>query len=265
MSFRIRFWPSFFTAIGLALLVSLGTWQLNRFLDARTFEDQRDARMDLSVVGLESTNQLTDGELHFRRIEVEGIWDEELLFLIKHRVYEGMPGYWVVSPFVPTGDESSTALLVNRGWISIEDGLEQARHILDETPTSAETITGLVHRLDDVVVDDDFHERFDESSPPTGVVELESYDTTAMHRTVQDPGLDRPIVLTLGPDSSPNESEPIPSFDYITEPYLTAETHFGYMLTWYLLALALLAIWVAHGLGLLASPAYEERGERSRR
>lgn len=262
MSFRIRLWPTFFSVIGLALLVSLGSWQLSRFFDARAFEEQRDAKMDLPMVSVDSTEALSSGDLDFRRIEVEGVWDERYLFLIKHRVYQGTPGYWVVSPLHLTSRDESTALLVNRGWISIEDGPGQARQLLDTNDDEVISVTGLVHFLDDVVVDQGFHQRLDDSSKPDGIIELESYDPTAIYRVLGAEDFDRPIVLTESPDPSREDADPVASYDHITEPYLTAETHFGYMLTWYFLALALIAIWIAHGLGLLASPAYEERDER---
>lgn len=264
MTFRARFWPTVFSIIGLILLLLLGTWQLNRFVDARAFEKQRDATMDLPVASVQSPGELADGELDFRRVEVAGTWAEQHLFAIKHRIYEGTPGLWIVHPLTISNDGESGVLLVNRGWISVEEGIENARQLLADSGGQTARVSGLIHRLDDVVVDDGFHDRLAGEPRPTGVVELESYDTTAMHRIVGDGSIDRPIVLTQTPDGDDDEP-PLASTDHITEPYLTAETHFGYMLTWYLLALALIAIWIAHGLGLLESRSYDHSPDETSR
>ena len=274
MSFRIRLWPTFFSLIGLGLLITLGSWQLSRFLDARAFEEERDATMDLPVANINSPDQLMDGEFDFRHINVRGRWDEERVFLIKHRIYQGKPGLWVVQPLHISGEEGSRAILVNRGWVSVEDGVETAKALLSdpydlqgatrELPAAALSDSGqmrgyaegLMHRLDDEVADQDFRDELDEGEGTTGVIELESYDATAMHRAVGADTLERPIVLTQ--ISEYDDEYPVASLDHITEPYLTAETHFGYMLTWYFLAIALVAIWIASGFGLLTSPAYAD-------
>ena len=264
MSFRIRFWPTFFTVLGLLLLITLGTWQLQRYQSASTFEEERDARMDEPVEAVDSPDQLLDRELDFRQIQVRGTWAPERLFLIKHRVFQGDPGFWVVRPLLIEGNEHPSYMLpVNQGWVSFADGQETAQQLLDETNDEPVEIRGLLHRLDDVVPDDQFRNSIDDETDLQGVIELESYDIEAINRTHEGPVFERPIVLTEAPDDASEESvddsQPIPSYDHITTPYLTSDTHFGYMLTWYLLALALIAIWIAHGLGLLVSRAYDRR------
>ncbi len=256
MSFRIRFWPTFFTALGLILLICLGTWQLLRYQSAASFEGERDARIDEPIQVIDHPEELQNRDLDYRQISVNGRLDSDQLFLIKHRVYQGSPGFWAVSPLILDGEEQTYMLPVNRGWLPFEDGRDRAEELLAETDDSTVEFTGLLHRLDDVVGDDDFRDRLHSDAPPQGVVELESYDITGINDAHRATSFDRPIVLTRSPDETSDEL-PLASYDHITTPYLTSDTHFGYMLTWYLLALALIAIWIAHGLGLLVSRAYD--------
>lgn len=256
MSFRLHPWATLFTLLGLGILLSLGTWQLNRYQAAKDFEHDRDARIDRPVADVDDAHQLADGDYDFRRITVEGTFDDRHLFLINHRVHDGHPGHWVVRPLLVEADNSPPVMLpVNLGWISREEGPERAREMLEQTPEQTVEITGLLHRLDDVVADDDLREDLEDGAETTGVVQLDSYDVEAINRSHPGRDLSRPVVLTRSPDDAP-EDGPVADYDHITDPYLTADTHFGYMLTWYTLAVALLAIWFAHGLGLLKSKSY---------
>ena len=258
MKFRIRFGSTFFTLLGLALLIFLGTWQAQRYISKKAFEEARDAQIDLPILEHPSGSEIANGAVDFRRIRISGHWDRERGFLIKHRVYRGKPGFWVVSPlFISTQeDPEPLALLVNRGWVPFTEGEERAETLLLALPEGEVTLTGLIHVLEYVVPDRSLREALDSEAFTTGILAMDSYDTEAMNQALAAPGFERPLVLTIGESSTPTDTYPVASFDHITEPYLTSETHFGYALTWYVLALALIAIWVANGLGLLHAAAY---------
>lgn len=260
MSFEFHPRATIFSLLGLVILISLGSWQLVRYLDAKDFEQQRDARIDDPIVELRDPDALNDGELDFRRLAAEGYWDDERLFLINHRVHDGEPGWWVVRPLQLHARDFSDGLVlpVNLGWISRQQGPEHARELLEQTPDDSVSLTGLLHLVDDVVADDDFRDGLDDESPPDGVVKLDTYDIEAISRATPGATPDRPVVLTRSPDDA-GDDEPRASYDHVTDPYLTAETHFGYMLTWYFLAIALIGIWLAHGFGVLRSQSYAER------
>lgn len=265
MSFRLHPWATFFTLLGLGLLLTLGTWQLDRYNDARDFERDRDERIDKPVADVQDPARLADGDYDFRRITIEGHWETERLYLINHRVHDGHPGYWIVRPLlvdtVDADDNSPVMVPVNLGWIPRSEGPHRARELLDETPDGPVSITGLLHRLDDVVADDDLRDQLEDGDEPDGVVQLDTYDVVAIDDARPDTSLGRPLVLTRSPDDAPDDG-PTASYNHITDPYLTSETHFGYMLTWYTLAAALLLIWLAHGLGLLKSKSYQDPDRR---
>ncbi len=259
MTLRIRFWSTFFSVIGLALLITLGTWQLIRYQEAKDFEDRRDAQIGEAPVDLLDLEALEAGDLDFRQIRARGTWDLDRTFLIKHRVLRGNPGAWVVNALILDGhaEQDPPALMVNRGWIPFADAADRALLLQQELPEGPQTITGLVHPLDYVVVDDGAQQRLDELESVTGVFELDSYDTTAMRRAFDGPTIERDLVLTISATDGA-DTYPTPTVGHVTDRYLTSETHFGYMLTWYLLALALIAIWLAGSLGMLGSRSYDD-------
>ena len=253
MKFRPRLLPTLFTVLGLALLLALGTWQAKRYGDRKAFEESRDARIDLSIEILEEPQELLSGEVDFRRITVTGTWDDRALFLIRHRIYRGEPGFWAIA-LLHLDRDGGTAP-VNLGWLPLADGPTIAESLLEGLPREPQTLVALVHVLDDEVPDRDFR-----ADPPDldGVLTLTSYDATAILELADSPFAPRPFFLTLGADADAPHGALRPSYDHITEPYLTSETHFGYALTWYTLAGALLLIWIAASLGLLHSRGFDE-------
>src|SRR5690606_20550024 len=106
------------------------------------------------------------------------------------------------------------------------------------------------HMLDRVIEDP----RFRASQTTDEVPTLESYDVTAIADALPHTLPGRPVILTL---DARHSGSPFPraSLEHITEPYLTAEKHLGYSVTWFTLALALITMYVCYGLGLLSSRA----------
>ena len=259
MKFRIRFWSTFFTTLGLALLIFLGTWQAQRYLSKKSFEEARDEQINLPVLAQPSLEEIAGGAVDFRQIRLAGTWDRDRSFLVKHRIYRGQPGFWLITPLLVSDpdQEESTALLVNRGWLPFSGGEERAAALLASLPQGEVKVEGLLHLLEYVVPDRGTRQSLAASPFSGGILAIDSYDTEAMNQATPARGFDRPLVLTIGADTLSPDSYPLASFDHITEPYLTSETHFGYALTWYVLAIALLAIWIANGLGLLHASAYD--------
>lgn len=253
--------------LGLLILIALGTWQLDRYRQAGEVEQQRDATIERPVVDVERAQRLGDDELEYRRIELTGTWDRERLFLIKHRVYDGDPGFWIVRPLIIDGgaESSSRVIPVNLGWVHRMDGTARARELFSDSSADPVSVTGLLHRPGEIVEDGDFRSTLS-GDTVEGLVKLETLDIPAMVDATEHPGFDRPLILVRGPDDESVDEPPVAGYEHITDPYLTPETHFGYMLTWYLLALGLFAIWLAHGLGYLHSRSFDgQSSDRPRR
>lgn len=254
MNFRLSIISTLFTALGLALLLSLGTWQTLRYNEKLRFEQARDARAHLPTLTAHSEH-LSSGEADFRHIRLLGTWDKEQSFLIKHRIFEGKPGFWVINTF--TLANGGPSLLVNRGWIPFDGGESLALSLLDDLPDTEIILNGFIHLVERPVADEHLRAQLQSTSAPTPKVQtLNTYDLDAMHAALKSPTFARPIVLTLDRDADSTQALPIASLDHITSPYLTSETHLGYAITWFSLAAALIAIWLAHGFGLLRSTSF---------
>lgn len=252
MNIRVTPIPTIFTALGLALLLGLGTWQTLRYKEKLRFEEIRDARAHLPILDA-NKELLASGDADLRQIRLQGKWQKDRLFLIKHRVYQGKPGSWIVSPFTLSGTDMT--ILVNRGWAPFSYDESESAHFLEALPDKEITLTGLLHVLDRIIPDEQIRAEYPSSaSSPPKILALHTYDLDAMQALSTGPTLNRPIILTLSDDTENPQKYPLPGQDHITAPYLTSQTHLGYAITWFTLASALLAIWLATAFGLLNSP-----------
>ncbi|RAL21595.1 hypothetical protein DL240_12115 [Lujinxingia litoralis] len=237
---------TFFALLGLGILLSLGSWQALRYQQKSHAEGQRDALAEATPRPISDLAALNRGELDFHPVTVRGEFLSDRAFLIKHRVHQNKPGYWLVSPLRLPSDE---LLLINRGWVPYERGEAIARSLL-EASAGEQEFHGLVHFLDYVVADTPARQRLARGEASEAILLWDSYDTEGMHSALEGTTAQRAVIVTLAPDHS-GEPYPIASLAHITEPYLTAEKHFGYALTWYSLAVALIVIYAAAGFGVL--------------
>ena len=104
----------------LAILVSLGFWQLDRAKEKQAYLDERAARAGLPAIAVESVT-LGPGQSGVAA-QVVGRFDGLGQFLWDNRTYEGRPGFHVLTPFVIR--DSGIRILVDRGWIPLEGSRE---------------------------------------------------------------------------------------------------------------------------------------------
>lgn len=112
----------------LSTLLALGMWQLDRSEQKRTLlelQEQAVATETLHLSDLSAAMKNTALQ-RYRQVSVTGHYDVTHQFLIDNQISSGKAGYFVLTPFVLSGD--SKAILVNRGWIP----LNQDRSILPE-------------------------------------------------------------------------------------------------------------------------------------
>lgn len=243
--FKTSLWPTLGTLVGFLLLLALGTWQASRFVDRLALEEERDERLAQPGSTLETAKSL-DAEDDFTRITARGKLDLSRTVLFKFRNYQSRPGYWLASPMV---FEDDSALLVNRGWVPMETGRELARELGE---TGEVEVSGVVRIPDQIISDDDTRAKMAEDSLKGSYVEWSSFDVSGVYAALPYDTPDLPAVLVLE-EQETSHRYPIASADHITKPYLTSEKHLGYAITWYTLALCLLALWVAAGFGLVSS------------
>ena len=110
--FAPRLSTTLLTIVVIALLLSLGRWQLRR-------ADEKRILFDSFAAGTDATRLIDQGTLRlprFQHIEASGHYDQARQVLIDNMVNAGHAGYFVITPFELTG---GGWVLVNRGWVPL--------------------------------------------------------------------------------------------------------------------------------------------------
>lgn len=115
--FRLTLVPSFVYLVLMALLISLGNWQLSRYDEKAAYlaEQERQGRLPPLPLSSELPADLTG--LRYRTVEISGRYDADRQFLLDNQIRNGKAGYFVMTPLLP--EQSETAVLVNRGWVEL--------------------------------------------------------------------------------------------------------------------------------------------------
>jgi surfeit locus 1 family protein len=118
--------------IVVIVLINLGFWQLRRLEQRRAVNAQILAGLNAPVTTL--TGQPIDPEgLHRHRMTVTGTFDNEENIALMNRPFNGMAGMRLVTPLRIAGSEQ--AVLVDRGWIPLQETQPAQRRQFDETGT----------------------------------------------------------------------------------------------------------------------------------
>jgi cytochrome oxidase assembly protein ShyY1 len=127
-------------AILVAVLVSLGLWQLRRHDDRRAVNARivagSRATAALDTVVSPAAERLPEAA-RFARVEVRGTWDRTHEVLIRFRTRDGLPGYESLTPLVV---RPGVAVLVDRGWLPLEVAEKQE----SPPPAGEATVVGLM-------------------------------------------------------------------------------------------------------------------------
>lgn len=113
--FRPTLWSTVAAAAALAVLVGLGTWQVQRLHWKEGVIAYREARLAMPPVSV--GEETADEDLAFRRARATGRFLHSREFLISNRVRGGRAGFDVVTP-LRLGP--ADIVLVNRGWIPLD-------------------------------------------------------------------------------------------------------------------------------------------------
>jgi surfeit locus 1 family protein len=230
---RYRFapalWPSLVFGLVFPILLSLGFWQMERAGAKQALVEQRAARELTAPLLLDAATRLTEDD-RYRAAQVRGRYDSEQQWLLDNRVYGGLPGYHVFTPFRVEGETEPT-LLVNRGWVAVGE----TREYLPQLPVPAGPVA-LSGRLD---------------SPASvalvlGDVPLESVADKVLVQSLDIAALAAARDMRLLPYALViDEGQPGGlQYDWSPIPPMGPEKHLGYAVQWFGLAVALLIIYV---------------------
>ncbi len=204
--------------LSLALLVSLGVWQIQRAQVKQLIEQRSEGNHSSPKL----ITVLSDAHenLQYKDVRLQGKWLDAQSFLLLNRIYHRQVGVEVLTPFELT---SGDTIIVNRGWTD----KQQMPNIEIVTNSSPVEITGTMYIPAKGV-------RIGESITPSDSWPKESLylDTQAFSQTLGRSVSSMVLVL---------ESQQAASFKRIWKAVsMSSKKHFGYAVQWFGLAFTLL-------------------------
>jgi len=136
--FAPTLWPTLATLCFFVLTLWLGNWQSGRAETKRALQARYDAASSEAPIHVGGT-LLERDSLLYRKLEVQGVFDDMHTILIDNRVQDGVAGYHVLTPLKIDGGQ--LAILVNRGWIAA--GRSRAQVPLPPTPRGQVKLEGM--------------------------------------------------------------------------------------------------------------------------
>ena len=117
--FRPGLWATLCTALTLAVLIALGSWQVQRLHWKEGEITKRQARSSAPAIEFPAfTADLDEAEFH--RVGVTGRFLHDSEFHLVARTHEGRVGVQIVTPMVTSRPALRAPLMVNRGWVPID-------------------------------------------------------------------------------------------------------------------------------------------------
>jgi surfeit locus 1 family protein len=225
--FRPRLWPTLIALPTFLVLLGLGLWQLDRLAWKQTLIDEIQARITAPPMALPA--DLGDPALEFRRVDLVGHFLHERELYLPGKTYKGTYGQWVATPFV-LGD--GRTVIVNRGWVPEKYYKPESR--AEGLLAGEVTVQGIV-RLPG-------WQGWD-SARPDNVPAANVWYYFDLPAMAQAAGLENPVtevyVEALGDEST--GLLPIGLDRRVELP----NDHLQYAITWFALAVVLLAIYLA--------------------
>jgi len=145
--FRPQLVPGIFFIIALAILLSLGTWQVKRMNWKNNLIETITSRVNQSARSLPAMaiwKQLDLEDLNYRPVEARGTYLKEEVHIFTQvapgNAYSGT-GFWVIAPFYL---ERGGVVLVNRGFVPERFKQSRTRTRNAVRVLGEQTITGII-------------------------------------------------------------------------------------------------------------------------
>lgn len=225
-AWRVLFWPSLGAALVLAVLLGLGTWQLQRLAWKTAWIEQLRAAERLPPEPLPAV-VADPAALAFRRFSATGTFRHDLSVVLGVHERGRRLGTFLATPLER---DRGDPLWVVRGWVPYE----APRAV--PNPEGEVTVVGFLM----------LPERRGWFTPEDRPAERRfwRFQPDRMAEAVGLPRTTAFALVALGPGEEP----PIPH----RRPPLPPNDHLGYAITWFGLAVALVGFWIAWARRLLA-------------
>jgi surfeit locus 1 family protein len=217
--------PCATAAIGVVILLSLGTWQLCRLSWKNDLIRDMQGNMNAPAEDLRLAPPSSDEEWKSREyhaVTLQGVWDWVHLFKVAPRTYEGAVGYHL---YMPLRLENGRIVVVNRGFIPV------GQAILPESEEKLVALQGIA--------------RFPETQAGLGSPENDPArgqwawpDLAAMRREIGVSSVAG--VLFYQAKEAARDAYPIGG----VLPVPSHNRHRQYAFVWFALATALMGVWI---------------------
>ena len=207
--------------------IALGVWQLHRAEQKRTLEEGYLASLG-GLPGDEATLRTRGEAAAFERTRLVGEFDATEQFYVDNRTRDGVPGYWVVTPFRSV---SSETYFVNRGWLAAPRRGTLPAAPPPEGEVRIEVVPWPSTGLGVLAGADDWNDGWPKRVQRMDIERMASIVPVAVAMELRleagSPGVLEPVAATLD---------------------LAPARHIGYAVQWFALAGALAATWLVLGI-----------------
>lgn len=220
---RRWWWVTLLVLAGMAVMIRLGIWQLNRLEQRRAQNADTIAQLEANPLNLNEDVPAGLPEMENRKVTVTGEFDFSEQVLLKLQNFQGTPGGHLIAPLRIPGRER--AVLVDRGWIPEARLAPENWSEFDVTGTVA--ITGYVKPTETLSRDP----AVERSGP-----QREWYRVNVEAIAEQLPYNLLPVYILQAPPADDLEALPYreePQFD------LSEGPHLSYAVQWFLFTLIL--------------------------
>ena len=222
-----RLWPTLIALCGLAVLLALGTWQVQRLHWKNALIAKLETRTSAAPMPLPA--EIVDPEaLEFRPLRLQGRFLHDRELYLEARSHRGQAGLHVITPLLL---DDGRALLVDRGWVPLArraPGTRRAGQLAGPVTVAGQARIGGWTGYGFLRPEND----------PEANVWL----WMELPRMAQSAGLREPVTglyLVAGPAANPG-GLPIGRAAEVSLP----NDHLQYAVTWYALALVLLVVYL---------------------
>jgi surfeit locus 1 family protein len=231
-------WATVAVVLGFLLLCRLGVWQLQRLQQRRDQNSLLLTRLEQPPLTLTGRPFAYD-QADLRRAVVRGTYDFQNELLLRNQELNGVPGVKVITPLRITG--SDQAVLVDRGWIPLDQSQPEARVRFTQA-SGEEAVQGIARasqtRLSWLSPDD--------PSPESPAARADAWfrvDIPRIQKQLPYPVL--PLFVQLGQVGAADSAHDMahPPVPYV-ELDLSEGPHLGYAIQWFSFALILVAGYV---------------------
>jgi surfeit locus 1 family protein len=222
-------WPTLITVSGVAFLIFLGSWQVERLSWKQDLIDARSTALAADPVALPAA-QMLEPAFDLRRVSMRGRFLHDREMYVLNRTHNSVAGVHVITPLKRLSADGGGMVLVNRGWVPQERTRPATRD--EGLPTGEVEVIGIVR------IGITARSSFTPANDPANGIWF-APDPEAMSRSVGAEATN--FVIEAGPGDNPH-TLPVGGQTVIK----LTNNHLSYALTWYGLALALCVIYLVY-------------------